>query len=108
MEKLRSYLKSLPHWRHNAFAKRCGTTMGHLRNILYGQANCAEKLAINLEREARKTGGNVFVEELRPDVDWAYLRGTRKRGIVPTPLKKKFKRGSQTRKSLKAKGKKRR
>lgn len=25
----------------------------------------------------RATGGTVTCEELRPDVDWAYLRGTR-------------------------------
>lgn len=30
----------------------------------------------------RATGGAVTCEELRPDVDWAYLRGTRCEGKV--------------------------
>lgn len=56
-----------------AFAVRCGTTYGHLRNVAYGQKPCREALAINIERES---GGKVRCEDLRPDVDWAYLRGT--------------------------------
>lgn len=55
------------------FAKRCGTTANHLRNIAYGQGKkpCGEALCINIERES---GGKVRCETLRPDVDWGYLR----------------------------------
>jgi len=54
-----------------AFAKRCGTTLNHLRAIAYGAKPCGESLAINIERES---GGAVKVESLRPDVDWAVVR----------------------------------
>lgn len=55
------------------FAERCGTTANHLRNIAYGLGGkrCGEALCINIERE---TGGAVRCEELRPDIDWNYLR----------------------------------
>lgn len=59
----------------DAFAARCLTTSGHLRNVVYGKT-CGEKLAISIERES---GGVVRCEDLRPDVDWAYLRGTEKK-----------------------------
>lgn len=58
------------------FADRCGTTVGHLNNIAYDDKTCGEDLAVRIDRES---GGKVPVESLRPDVDWAYLRGTAKR-----------------------------
>lgn len=58
------------------FAERCETTVGHLNNIAYGDKTCGEDLAVRIDRES---GGKVVVESLRPDVDWAYLRGTSKR-----------------------------
>lgn len=54
------------------FAERCGTTVGQLRNIAYGRS-CGEKLAVDIEKASN---GVVRCEDLRPDVDWAYLRGT--------------------------------
>lgn len=69
------YFLSIPTAARVAFAARCGTSPAHLRNIAYGKT-CGEALAIAIDRES---GGQVTVEELRPDVDWAYLRGT------PTP-----------------------
>ena len=53
------------------FAKRCGTTANHLRNVAYRLKPCGEALCINIERES---GGRVRCETLRPDVDWGYLR----------------------------------
>lgn len=70
---LKTYLFGLPMDRRVKFAERCGTTYAHLRNVSYGQKPCGESLAINVERES---GGAVRCEGLRPDVDWAYLRGT--------------------------------
>ena len=55
-----------------AFAERCETSLGQIRNVAYGRL-CGEKLAIAIERESQ---GAVRCEDLRPDVDWAYLRGT--------------------------------
>ncbi|WP_375591581.1 transcriptional regulator [Chitiniphilus eburneus] len=71
--KLIDYIKTLSPSVREAFAERCGTTYGHLKNVAYGYRPCDAGLAIAIEREA---GREVLCEELRPDVDWAYLRGT--------------------------------
>lgn len=55
------------------FAARCATTPGQLNQVARGYRRAGESLAINIERE---TGGKVLCEDLRPDVDWGYLRGT--------------------------------
>ena len=55
------------------FAKRCGTTANHLRNVAYRMKPCGESLCINIERES---GGKVRCETLRPDVDWAFIRAS--------------------------------
>ena len=68
---LKSFLHSMPVADRETFAVRCGTSYGHLRNVAYGKP-CAEKLAINIDRES---GGVVTCESLCPDVDFGYLRG---------------------------------
>lgn len=73
MDKLRAHLNSLPVAEQAAFAIRCGTTIGYLRKALAVKANLGESLCIAIERESH---GAVRCEDLRPDVDWAYLRGT--------------------------------
>ena len=70
---LKTYFMAKTKEQRDAFAALCGTTRGHLTNIAYGQKTCAEKLAIAIERESH---GAVRCEDLCPDVDWAYLRGT--------------------------------
>lgn len=69
---LKDFYLSMNAEQREDFAKRCGTTLGQVRNVAYGR-NCGEALAISIERESH---GAVRCEELRPDVDWAYLRGT--------------------------------
>lgn len=71
--KLKKYLQKLSASERNDFSARCETTFGHLRNVAYGYKPCGESLCINIERESN---GSVKCEELRPDVDWGYLRGT--------------------------------
>jgi hypothetical protein len=64
---LRDYLRSLPSdIERAAFATRCGTTLGHLRNVGYGYKPCATDLAVRIESE---TAGSVSRPELRED--WA-------------------------------------
>lgn len=78
---LKTYLyEKLPMGERDSFAERCDTSFGHLRNIAYGKT-CGESLAINIERES---GGAVRCEDLRPDVDWAYLRSTQPGQPKPT------------------------
>jgi DNA-binding transcriptional regulator YdaS (Cro superfamily) len=80
MESLRSYLNSLPVPEQEAYAERCGTSLGYLRKVISLKVRVREALAIALERES---GGAVSVDETRPDVDWAYLRD-RKSSLLTT------------------------
>lgn len=70
---LGDYIKTLPRGSLPAFAKRCATTPGQLKQVAFGSRRAGESLAINIERES---GGAVRCEDLRPDVDWAYLRNS--------------------------------
>jgi DNA-binding transcriptional regulator YdaS (Cro superfamily) len=70
---LKTYLSTLTLDERATFAAACGSTAGHLRNIGYGDRLCRESLAIEIEKA---TNGLVTCEELRPDVDWAYVRGS--------------------------------
>lgn len=70
MKNLQSYLNGLPTDEQIAYAGRCKTTVGYLRKAISKGQRLGEGLVINLERES---GGKVRCEELRPDVDWAYL-----------------------------------
>lgn len=63
---LKPYLLQMPMPERVAFARRCGTTYGHLRNVAYAEKTCAETLALNIERES---GGAVPLSFLRPDLD---------------------------------------
>lgn len=71
MRTLKEYLSGLNVSEREAFAVRCGTTYGHLRNVTYGQKPAGEKLCILIERES---GGEVRCESLRSDVPWDVLR----------------------------------
>ena len=55
------------------FAAACDTSPAHLWQVARGYRRAGEYLCINIDRES---GGKVRCEDLRPDVDWAYLRGT--------------------------------
>lgn len=58
-----------------AFAKACGSrSVLYLFHVARGHKRIGESLAINIERESK---GAVRCEDLRPDVDWAYLRSTK-------------------------------
>lgn len=72
---LKQYLKSLDEAQAEDFAKRCGTSVAYLKKLAggWGGAQSGEGLAINIERES---DGAVTCEELRPDVDWDFLRGS--------------------------------
>ena len=69
------FLSDLPASERSTFARRCDTSFRHLQNVGYGYKKAGESLAINIERESK---GLVRCEDLRPDVDWAYLRNSKK------------------------------
>lgn len=73
MNAILKYLNGLPVPEQAAFAARCGTSVGYLRKAGSTGQRLGESLCINLERESCRA---VVCENLRPDVDWAYVRGT--------------------------------
>lgn len=73
MKAVLKYLQSLEPSERDAFARRCGTSIGYLRKAASAGQKLGESLCIAIERESRRS---VLCEQIRPDVDWAYLRGT--------------------------------
>lgn len=73
MKSVLTYLATLQPAERDAFASRCGTSVGYLRKAASAGQRIGESLAIAIERES---GRAVTVEQLRPDVDWAYIRAT--------------------------------
>lgn len=63
---LKPYLQSLARVAREALAAKCGTSLGHLTNISYGNKTCSPALAALLELH---TGGAVMRWDMRPD-DW--------------------------------------
>lgn len=59
-----------------AFAKACGTSVAYLYHIAKGRKQVGVPLIINIERESK---GAIRCEDLRPGIDWAYLRNSRKK-----------------------------
>lgn len=68
---LSEYLKTMDKEGLDGLARRCGTSVGQLKQVAYGNRRASAGLAVNLDRE---TGGQIFCESLRPDIDWGYLR----------------------------------
>lgn len=56
-----------------AFAEVVNSTPAYIKKVAYGfnDAKPGESLCIRIERA---TGGLVTCEEMRPDVDWSFLR----------------------------------
>lgn len=71
---LKDYLKSLTKPELEAFADGCETSIAQLRQVAGEFRRASESLAINIERES---GRKVTCEELRDDVDWAFIRSTK-------------------------------
>lgn len=75
MDTFHAYFKSLSKDQREAFASQVGTSVAYLWQIAYKQRRCNESLAIEIEKAS---GQQVRVEDLRPDVDWAYIRDSAK------------------------------
>lgn len=72
----KTYWTTMPVPRRKEFARRVGASPVYLNHYAFGaKKRLGEGLAIAIDRE---TNGIVSVEELRPDVDWAYLRGRKR------------------------------
>lgn len=73
MDTFHTYLKSLTKDERKALADAVNTTVAYLWQIAYKQRRCAEAMAIEIEKASRRA---VRIEDLRPDVDWAYVRSS--------------------------------
>jgi DNA-binding transcriptional regulator YdaS (Cro superfamily) len=73
MKSLQAYLNALTPAEQADFARRCGTTIGYLRKAISKGQKIGEAICIAVERESSR---KVFCEDLRDDVDWAFLRST--------------------------------
>lgn len=71
MDKLLGYINSLAAEDREAFARRCGTSVGYLRKAGSVKQQLSEGLCLRIYAES---GGKVSLEDLRPGVDWQYLR----------------------------------
>lgn len=71
MDKLLAYINSLPADEQAAYAACCETTVGYLRKA------CSKKQLLGVDLVARlsaESGKVVRPEDVRPDLDWEYMR----------------------------------
>ena len=74
MEKLRTYLNSLPPSEQAAYAHKSNTTIGYLRNALSNKKRLDGALCLKLDINS---GGAVTKQSLRPDI-WPELLPTKR------------------------------
>lgn len=79
MNAVLKYINSLSVPEQAEFAARCGTSVGYLRKACSKKQRLGESLCINLVREI---GHGLTLEELRPDVDWAYVRNSTAQQVI--------------------------
>ena len=71
MDKLLKYLNALSKPERLIFVEACGTTEGYLRKAASIRQTISSDLCIKLVRAC----GEAFTyEDLRPDVDWQFIR----------------------------------
>jgi len=75
MDKLRDYLNGLTKDARHQFISACRTSEGYLRKAISTKQRLGSGLCISIDRESRRA---VTCEDLRPDVDWSYLRTSRR------------------------------
>jgi DNA-binding transcriptional regulator YdaS (Cro superfamily) len=73
MKELQAFLNGLTPAEQVDFARRCATTIGYLRKAISKRQRLGESICIAIERESMR---RVICEDLRGDVDWAFLRNT--------------------------------
>lgn len=71
MDKLLAYLKPMSPMARMDFVTRCKTTEAYLRKAISVKQPLGEGLCLRISAES---AGAVMPEDLRPDLDWGYLR----------------------------------
>lgn len=74
MDELREYIKSLNSDERAEFEAFIGTSIGYLRKAISAGQKLGSGLVVRIEQFSKR---RVTCEQLRPDVDWAYLRRRR-------------------------------
>lgn len=67
---LRDFVCSLDDLQQKDFAKRCGTSLGNVKQMMYGERGIKERHAIAFDRESN---GKVSIFDTRPDVNWDHV-----------------------------------
>lgn len=74
MDKLIEYINSLSSPDREKLEKKINTTINYLRRANSGKVRLGVNVCISIEKH---TGGVVRCEDLRPDIDWGFLRNPR-------------------------------
>lgn len=61
---LKTYYFGLAGDQREIFARKCGTSPGHMRNVAYGDRTASTELAVAIERESK---GAVSRVDMFPD-----------------------------------------
>ena len=75
MDKLLRYLNALAKAERAVFCEACCTSERYLRKAVSAQQRLGSDLCIKIDKAS---AGEIRCEDLRPDVDWAYLRDSAK------------------------------
>ena len=67
---LRDYVLKLDPPQQAMFAKKCGTTLGNVKLMMYGERGVKERFAIAFDRESN---GEISMFDVLPDVDWMHV-----------------------------------
>lgn len=76
MKKLLDYLNQLDPKSRAEFCKGAGTSEQYLRKACSLRQQMGPQLCINIERASNRA---VLCEDVRPEVEWKYLRQTARR-----------------------------
>ena len=76
---LKIFLKPMKKEERTAFAIRCGTTLGNLNQIMYGNTPCGAALAISIDRESN---GEIRCDDLCQSADYEYLRNQKDEALT--------------------------
>lgn len=68
---LKTFLSGMSNDERDDFAQKCGTSRGHLQNIMHRVKTCSGDLAVQVEFHSL---AQVTVEELCPTRPWMRLR----------------------------------
>jgi hypothetical protein len=75
---LKNFFFAMSNEAREDFAAKCGTTLGHMRNVAYGYKLPSTELAVAIEKQSKKS---VTRQEMFPNTfleKWPELRGKQK------------------------------